>query len=76
MRSSILEKPHFGSLIIANNSPWISVLFSGWPKHRRLISMDSATQVFKIVKQQNHNYLTKDNFKPVLKDLLDNQLGM
>jgi len=38
--------------------------------------MDSATQVFTILKQQNRNYLTKEDFKPVLKDLLDNHPGL
>ncbi|RLN08777.1 serine/threonine protein phosphatase 2A regulatory subunit B' [Panicum miliaceum] len=41
-----------------------------------LMSMDSATQVFTILKQQNRNYLTKEDFKPVLKDLLDNHPGL
>lgn len=41
-----------------------------------LMSLDSATQVFTILKQQNRNYLMKEDFKPVLKDLLDNHPGL
>ncbi|AQK60177.1 Serine/threonine protein phosphatase 2A regulatory subunit B''alpha [Zea mays] len=44
--------------------------------NNNLMSMDSATQVFTILKQQNHNYLTKEDFKPILKDLLDNHPGL
>nr|CAB3449166.1 unnamed protein product [Digitaria exilis] len=41
-----------------------------------LMSMDSATQVFTILKKPIRNYLTKEDLKPVLKDLLDNHPGL
>ncbi|KAM3227799.1 hypothetical protein ACQJBY_054064 [Aegilops geniculata] len=41
-----------------------------------MMSMDSATQVFTILKQPDHDYLTKEDFKPVLRDLLDNHPGL
>ncbi|GJN19242.1 hypothetical protein PR202_gb06491 [Eleusine coracana subsp. coracana] len=50
--------------------------FTDFWVNSNLMSMDSATQVFKILKQQNHNYLTKEDFKPVLRDLLDNHPGL
>lgn len=41
-----------------------------------MMTMDSATQVFTILKQPDHDYLTKEDFKPVLRDLLDNHPGL
>lgn len=41
-----------------------------------MMNMDSATQEFTILKQQNHVYLTKEDFKSILRDLLDNHPGL
>ncbi|KAL5208264.1 hypothetical protein ABZP36_032699 [Zizania latifolia] len=41
-----------------------------------MVTMDVATQVFTILKQINHDFLTKEDFKPVLRDLLDNHPGL
>uniref|UniRef100_A0ACD5YID8 Uncharacterized protein n=1 Tax=Avena sativa TaxID=4498 RepID=A0ACD5YID8_AVESA len=41
-----------------------------------MMTMDTATQVFTILKQHDHDYLTKEDFKPLLRDLLDNHPGL
>ncbi|KAG8070116.1 hypothetical protein GUJ93_ZPchr0006g44876 [Zizania palustris] len=41
-----------------------------------LVTMDVATQVFIILKQDNTDYIKKEDFKPVLRDLLDNHPGL
>ncbi|GLT41276.1 hypothetical protein SLA2020_153510 [Shorea laevis] len=41
-----------------------------------MLAMDIATQVFKIIKQSDCNYLTQVDFKPVLQELLATHPGL
>ncbi|GLT42295.1 hypothetical protein SLA2020_163040 [Shorea laevis] len=41
-----------------------------------MLAMDRATQVFKILKQSDHNFLTQVDFKPVLQELLETHPGL
>ncbi|CAJ2628473.1 probable serine/threonine protein phosphatase 2A regulatory subunit B''delta [Trifolium pratense] len=41
-----------------------------------LLTMDLATQIFTILKQPQLNYLTQDDFKPVLRELLASHPGL
>ncbi|XP_027364024.1 probable serine/threonine protein phosphatase 2A regulatory subunit B''delta isoform X1 [Abrus precatorius] len=41
-----------------------------------MLTMDIATQVYKILKQPQLNYLTQDDFKPVLRELLATHPGL
>ncbi|XP_074570994.1 serine/threonine protein phosphatase 2A regulatory subunit B''beta-like [Curcuma longa] len=41
-----------------------------------LMTQDVATQIFTIMKQADHNYLTQDDFKPVLRELLATHPGL
>lgn len=41
-----------------------------------MLTMDTATQVFKILKQYNQNFIVKDDFKPLLKELLSSHPGL
>ncbi|CAL5215297.1 unnamed protein product [Lathyrus oleraceus] len=38
--------------------------------------MDIATQIYKILKQPQFNYLTQDDFKPILRELLATHPGL
>lgn len=41
-----------------------------------MMTMDIATQIFTILKQQDHKYLTQEDFKPVLRELLASHPGL
>ncbi|XP_010905824.1 serine/threonine protein phosphatase 2A regulatory subunit B''beta [Elaeis guineensis] len=41
-----------------------------------MITMDIATQIFTILKQPDHEYLTQEDFKPVLRELLASHSGL
>ncbi|KAG8648095.1 serine/threonine protein phosphatase 2A regulatory subunit B''beta [Manihot esculenta] len=41
-----------------------------------MLTMDMATQIFKILKQPDLNYLTQEDFKPVLRELLATHPGL
>ncbi|KAL0866827.1 hypothetical protein Bca101_045945 [Brassica carinata] len=41
-----------------------------------MLIMDKTTQIFKILKQQNQNFLVKDDFKSLLKELLRQHPGL
>ncbi|XP_010524951.1 PREDICTED: serine/threonine protein phosphatase 2A regulatory subunit B''beta [Tarenaya hassleriana] len=41
-----------------------------------MLILDMTTQIFKILKQPNQNYLVKDDFKPILKELLVTHPGL
>ncbi|KAK1309043.1 hypothetical protein QJS10_CPA09g02032 [Acorus calamus] len=41
-----------------------------------MMSMDIASQIFKILKQPDRKYLTQDDFKPVLRELLATHPGL
>ncbi|KAL8166442.1 hypothetical protein V2J09_007941 [Rumex salicifolius] len=41
-----------------------------------MLTMDTATQIFRILKQPNNRYLTQDDFKPVLSELLGTHQGL
>ncbi|KAI9077991.1 hypothetical protein K1719_040120 [Acacia pycnantha] len=44
--------------------------------NNNMLTADIATQVYKILKQPDLNYLTKDDFKPVLRELLATHPGL
>lgn len=44
--------------------------------NRNMITMDIATQIFLILKQPDRRYLTQDDFKPVLRELLATHPGL
>ncbi|KAG2305519.1 hypothetical protein Bca4012_059590 [Brassica carinata] len=46
-----------------------------WVNGNMLI-IDMTTQIFKILKQQNQNFLVKEDFKPLLKELLATHPGL
>ncbi|KAG1359735.1 Serine/threonine protein phosphatase 2A regulatory subunit B''beta [Cocos nucifera] len=41
-----------------------------------MITMDIATQIFTILKQPDHEYLTQEDFQPVLRELLASHPGL
>ncbi|KAJ6842897.1 serine/threonine protein phosphatase 2A regulatory subunit B''beta-like [Iris pallida] len=41
-----------------------------------MMTMDIATQIYTILKQPDHNYLTQEDFKPVLRELLASHPGL
>lgn len=41
-----------------------------------MLTMESTTQIFKILKQPDRKYLTQEDFKPVLRDLLASHPGL
>ncbi|KAF8394257.1 hypothetical protein HHK36_020464 [Tetracentron sinense] len=41
-----------------------------------MLTMDIATQIFTILKQPEHKYLTQDDFKPALRELLATHPGL
>ncbi|XP_020093897.1 serine/threonine protein phosphatase 2A regulatory subunit B''beta-like isoform X2 [Ananas comosus] len=41
-----------------------------------MMTMDLATQIFKILKKPDHNYLTQEDFKPILQELLATHPGL
>jgi serine/threonine-protein phosphatase 2A regulatory subunit B'' len=38
--------------------------------------MDTTTQIFKILKQKDQSFIVKDDFKPLLKELLATHPGL
>lgn len=43
---------------------------------RRLLIADMATQIFQVLKQEGQNYLTQDDFKPMMRELLNRHPGL
>ncbi|KAG0502129.1 hypothetical protein HPP92_002201 [Vanilla planifolia] len=43
---------------------------------RNTMTMDMATLIFNILKQHDHNYLSQEDFKPVLRELLVSHPGL
>ncbi|ERN18799.1 hypothetical protein AMTR_s00067p00087050 [Amborella trichopoda] len=41
-----------------------------------MLTMDTSTQIFTILKQSDRNYLTQDDFKPVLREILATHPGL
>ncbi|XP_031271147.1 probable serine/threonine protein phosphatase 2A regulatory subunit B''delta isoform X1 [Pistacia vera] len=41
-----------------------------------MLTMDLATRIYTILKQPDHSYLTQDDFKPVLRELLASHPGL
>ncbi|XXG89668.1 hypothetical protein AAC387_Pa12g1618 [Persea americana] len=41
-----------------------------------MMTMDIATQIFKVLKKPDKNYVTQEDFKPVLRELLDTHPGL
>ncbi|RWW41086.1 hypothetical protein BHE74_00053449 [Ensete ventricosum] len=41
-----------------------------------MMTKDIATQIFTILKQPDHKYLTQEDFKPVLRELLATHPGL
>ncbi|KAJ0034206.1 hypothetical protein Pint_25085 [Pistacia integerrima] len=41
-----------------------------------MLTMDIATRIYTILKQPDHSYLTQDDFKPVLRELLASHPGL
>ncbi|OVA16380.1 EF-hand domain [Macleaya cordata] len=44
--------------------------------NKNMLTMDMATQIFTILKQPDRNYLTQEDFKPVLRELLATHPGL
>ncbi|KAF6145618.1 hypothetical protein GIB67_037651 [Kingdonia uniflora] len=44
--------------------------------NQSMFTMDIATQIFTILKQPDHKYLTQDDFKPILRELLATHPGL
>ncbi|CAN7089607.1 unnamed protein product [Brassica rapa subsp. narinosa] len=63
--------------IDVNNTGFVTreAFIDYWVNGNMLI-MDTTTQIFKILKQQNHNFIVKDDFKPLLKELLATHPGL
>ncbi|CAI5489476.1 unnamed protein product [Closterium sp. Naga37s-1] len=43
---------------------------------RRLLAADMATQIFHVLKQDHQNYLVQDDFKPIMRELLNRHPGL
>ncbi|XP_010550352.1 PREDICTED: probable serine/threonine protein phosphatase 2A regulatory subunit B''delta [Tarenaya hassleriana] len=63
--------------IDANNTGFVTreAFIEYWVKGN-MLTMDIATQIFKILKQPDQNYLVQDDFKPVLRELLATHPGL
>lgn len=42
----------------------------------KMVTMDLATQIFTVLRQPDKNYLTQDDFKPILRELLATHPGL
>lgn len=73
---SFLTTVLFGKIDKENTEFVTRDAFMDFWVNSNMMTMDIATQVFMILKQDNHEYLTKEDFKPVLRDLLDNHPGL
>ncbi|XP_010523368.1 PREDICTED: serine/threonine protein phosphatase 2A regulatory subunit B''beta-like [Tarenaya hassleriana] len=63
--------------IDVNNTGFVTreAFIDYWINGNMLI-LDTSSQIFKILKQPNQNYLVKDDFKPILKELLATHPGL
>eukprot|EP01018_Ginkgo_biloba_P022035 Gb_03011 [translate_table: standard] len=43
---------------------------------KKLLTMDLTTKIFSVLKQTEKNYLTQDDFRPILRDLLATHRGL
>eukprot|EP00252_Welwitschia_mirabilis_P020133 TRINITY_DN4864_c0_g1_i2.p1 TRINITY_DN4864_c0_g1~~TRINITY_DN4864_c0_g1_i2.p1 ORF type:complete len:548 (+),score=109.41 TRINITY_DN4864_c0_g1_i2:336-1979(+) len=43
---------------------------------KKMVTMDLATQIFTVLKQPDKNYLTQEDFKPILRELLNTHPGL
>ncbi|KAL8159663.1 hypothetical protein V2J09_001200 [Rumex salicifolius] len=50
--------------------------FVGYWVNRNMLTMDTATQIFTIMKQPHCRYLTQEDFKPLLRELLATHPGL
>uniref|UniRef100_A0A1D1YPP3 Serine/threonine-protein phosphatase 2A regulatory subunit B'' subunit beta n=1 Tax=Anthurium amnicola TaxID=1678845 RepID=A0A1D1YPP3_9ARAE len=50
--------------------------FVGTWLNSNMLTMDIATRVFSILKQPDHKYLTQEDFKPILRELLATHPGL
>ncbi|PIA45442.1 hypothetical protein AQUCO_01700754v1 [Aquilegia coerulea] len=69
--SSLFKKIDVSSIGIVTRNAFVDYWING-----NMITMDIATQIFNILKQPNRNYLTQDDFKPVLRELLATHPGL
>ncbi|CAH8390420.1 unnamed protein product [Eruca vesicaria subsp. sativa] len=69
--TSLFRKIDFNNTGFVTREAFINYWVNG-----NMLTMDTATQVFKILKQQNQNFLVKDDFKPLLKELLATHPGL
>ncbi|KAF5196672.1 Serine/threonine-protein phosphatase 2A regulatory subunit B'' subunit alpha [Thalictrum thalictroides] len=69
--STLFKKIDVNSIGIVTRNAFVDYWING-----NVITMDIATQIFNILKQPNHNYLTQDDFKPVLRELLATHPGL
>ncbi|KAJ4888050.1 Serine/threonine protein phosphatase 2A regulatory subunit B''beta [Raphanus sativus] len=78
----ICKLPSFFSALLFrkidfNNTGFVTrEAFINYWVNGNMLTVDTATQVFKILKQHNHNFLIKDDFKPLLKELLATHPGL
>ncbi|XP_010528761.1 PREDICTED: probable serine/threonine protein phosphatase 2A regulatory subunit B''delta isoform X1 [Tarenaya hassleriana] len=80
--TEVCKLPSFFSSCIfkkidTNNTGFVTreAFIEYWVKGN-MLTMDVATQVFKILKQPDQNYLVQDDFKPVLRELLATHPGL
>ncbi|CAI8615611.1 unnamed protein product [Vicia faba] len=70
LSSSLYRKIENGAGIVTRNA-FIDYWITG-----NMLTMDIATQIFTILKQPQFNYLTQDDFKPILRELLATHPGL
>ncbi|XP_023537546.1 serine/threonine protein phosphatase 2A regulatory subunit B''beta-like [Cucurbita pepo subsp. pepo] len=68
---SLFRKIDVNSTGIVSRDAFIEYWING-----NMLTLDIATQIFKILKQPDLKYLTQDDFKPVLRELLTTHPGL
>ncbi|KAF9611149.1 hypothetical protein IFM89_027218 [Coptis chinensis] len=69
--SALFRKIDVDSIGVVTRNTFVDYWVNG-----NLITMDVATQIFNILKQPDQKYLTQDDFKPILRELLATHPGL
>ncbi|XP_010265004.1 PREDICTED: serine/threonine protein phosphatase 2A regulatory subunit B''beta-like [Nelumbo nucifera] len=69
--SALFRKIDTGCIGIVTRDTFVDYWVNG-----NMLTMDIATQIFTILKQPDRKYLTQDDFKPVLRELLASHPGL
>ncbi|XP_038889903.1 serine/threonine protein phosphatase 2A regulatory subunit B''beta-like [Benincasa hispida] len=69
--TSLFRKIDFNGTGIVSRDAFVDYWING-----NMLTLDIATQIFRILKQPDLKYLTQDDFKPVLRELLATHPGL